>query len=554
MARAAAAKPNENSMRRRIGQHPTPLLVGLLLLGLLSRLGPAGEFLAHLEYDVATVFSPFARRAADNFASKAAVVYLDEESHQMLRQPYDAIWDRSLHAKLVRRLTEAGARLVYFDILFRGESSDPGQDAELAEAIAENGSVVLIAQLSQTGSGAGTSESVLLPLPALRKAAAGWGLAAFSADSDGAIRHLPLELPDAPSGPRTAARLARGAKAAEEPRGDLLNYYGKRALPRANEWSFHQVIEDSFPLEAFRDRIVFIGSKQAIGFTGSGKDTFRTPYSRVAAAPWNGVEFHILALENYLSGAGIAQSSLFGEILWIGGAALCLAFVSMIPTHRPRFAYIGALGVAFALFGLQWAAGHATTVPYLSILLVQIPALALVVAVDKPLAYDVFISYAHADLKDRNFFTPLLAALNKEGLRCWSDQHDIHLGEDWRRAVLKGIDQSRGFVLLVSKRTPESEEILTEIRLAKHNELTPFHIYLDKEGQRKLTQEIGASQGFDYSGKEVSEVDFAANAKAIRRKLQVPWLRRALNKAFYKNRSALSSPAGEGAVKVPMTS
>lgn len=521
---------------RRIGQHPSILFIVLLFLGLLTRLGPIGEFVSHVEYDFGAIFSPFLQRSAKNYKNQVAIIYLDEESHQILGQPYDTIWDRNLHAQLVDKLTEADSKLVYFDILFRGESSKPDSDKAFADAMQRNGTVILIAQLSKTLSGLGTSESILLPLPIFRKAAAGWGLAAFTADNDGAIRRQPTELPNARSGPRAAAIALGQLDEENPPEGDLLSYYGSRAVSLRDTWSFHQVLDADFPLESLRNRIVFIGSKQATGFTGSGKDTFKTPYNRVAKAPWNGVEFHVLALENNLSGKMINQSSLTTELLWLGTSALCLAFVAMIPSHRPRFVYVITLGIVFTLFGTHWTATHATTFPYLSILLAQLPPLTLFVIVDKPLIYDVFISYAHADLKERDFFTPTLAALTKEGLRCWSDQHDINLGDNWRKEVLSGIEQSRGFVLLVSKYTPESEEILTEIRLAKHNSLTPFHIYMDNEGKRKLTQEIGASQGFDFAGKEVADIDFDANARDIRKKLQVPWLRRTMTKAFYSNK------------------
>jgi CHASE2 domain-containing sensor protein len=52
---------------------------------------------------------------------EALIVYLDDDSHQKLKQPQNAPWDRSLHAQLVERLTAAGARAIVFDIVF----SDP---------------------------------------------------------------------------------------------------------------------------------------------------------------------------------------------------------------------------------------------------------------------------------------------------------------------------------------------------------------------------------------------------------------------------------------------
>ncbi|HKS37375.1 MAG TPA: CHASE2 domain-containing protein, partial [Verrucomicrobiae bacterium] len=37
--------------------------------------------------------------------NEVVMVYLDEESHKELNQPFNAPWDRSIHARLLERLT-----------------------------------------------------------------------------------------------------------------------------------------------------------------------------------------------------------------------------------------------------------------------------------------------------------------------------------------------------------------------------------------------------------------------------------------------------------------
>src|SRR5882672_2011880 len=48
-------------------------------------------------------------------AEEAIIIHLDEVSHEKLGQPSNAAWDRALHAKLIERLTKAGARAIVFD-------------------------------------------------------------------------------------------------------------------------------------------------------------------------------------------------------------------------------------------------------------------------------------------------------------------------------------------------------------------------------------------------------------------------------------------------------
>ena len=65
-------------------------------------------------------------------------------------------WPRSVHAQLVDRLADAGARVIAFDIFFR-EAREATQDQTLAEAIERAGNVILFAYLRR--------ERLALPVP-----------------------------------------------------------------------------------------------------------------------------------------------------------------------------------------------------------------------------------------------------------------------------------------------------------------------------------------------------------------------------------------------------
>src|SRR5437016_14560997 len=86
--------------------------------GLLLHEFPLGRALGQASYDLLMV------ARGDVRAEEAAIVYMDERSHDGLHQPYTGAWDRALHARLIDRLRTAGARAIVFDVTF----TDPNPD------------------------------------------------------------------------------------------------------------------------------------------------------------------------------------------------------------------------------------------------------------------------------------------------------------------------------------------------------------------------------------------------------------------------------------------
>lgn len=120
----------------------------------------------------------FALRGTRPPPANVLLVSADRASAEAMGLPVDpARWPRSLHARLVRNLKAAGARVIAFDIFF-AEHDETAEDAELAAAMREAGNVILIARLNkrlvQLGDGsvnAGTEAitvQVQAPVPALR--------------------------------------------------------------------------------------------------------------------------------------------------------------------------------------------------------------------------------------------------------------------------------------------------------------------------------------------------------------------------------------------------
>jgi adenylate cyclase len=108
---------------------------------------------------------------------EVVVVTIDRESSDRFGLPnLPRKWPRELHAQLVERLHELGARIVVFDVLFH-EPRDPEQDRRLAEALRATGNVILVEYLRKetlpaNGADAGAIiEQRVRPLPELDQAA-----------------------------------------------------------------------------------------------------------------------------------------------------------------------------------------------------------------------------------------------------------------------------------------------------------------------------------------------------------------------------------------------
>ncbi|MCU0777341.1 MAG: CHASE2 domain-containing protein, partial [Akkermansiaceae bacterium] len=180
------AKTRWTKRRKRLAATLVISLIGFIWGLMLWQLN-IGQGLRRASYDLPFLFGEHQP------PEDIVLVYLDEASHRELEQPLAQPWDRRLHAKLVDRLTEDGARMIVFDILFHDEN--PEQDEVFAAAIRKHGNVVLAGEFVRNESGAGTQESLLLATPDLRRAAVGWGLTDIPIDPDGVVRQIRHRIP-----------------------------------------------------------------------------------------------------------------------------------------------------------------------------------------------------------------------------------------------------------------------------------------------------------------------------------------------------------------------
>ena len=338
-----------NSPTKSLSQYIAGLLI-VCGIGLMVVWHPYGMGLRRLGFDL-LFHSPLHLHQVNRLSRDFVIVYLDDLSHRALGQPYDRIWDRSPHAHLLNRLTEEGARLVFYDIVFDLESSNEESDLAFETAIAENGKVIMGAGLDrQEGFDTDYEEIIIAPNSRFRRKALAWGMINSPLDPDQGIRILATGNENIPTATWKTALLLEpdvekslGSRLQER----WINYTGyPDSIPSV---SFMRALQaDGLKPGFFKNKIVFIGAKGSVGFSGSAKDTFRSPYRDAGRNLfYNGVEIHVMALENLLNLNWFTLLTAKREAMIVAG--LGVIFVLLLTPLRPLVSFLGAFAGSIGL-------------------------------------------------------------------------------------------------------------------------------------------------------------------------------------------------------------
>lgn len=330
----------DGKLLRRRNAVGSATAIAAAIFGLILLHPALGSSLFLRSYDLTQIF------LGGGEVSEVAIVTLDDMSHQVLKQPTTRPWDRSLHARLIDRLEKEGARQIVFDVIFDQPGPDPEADRKFAEAIASSGNVVLCGEvLHEVMDHQALMETLVSPLAEF-STNAGWGVANLPIDDDYGIRRHPFPYEQALPLAHAAHVRATGDRftTAGLPATDRwLRYYGPPGtLPRL---SYHRALEPAgTPAGFFRDKTVFVGAMQSTGFTGTGKDEYRSPVPFSGGGFFPGVEVQAtvylnLLRRDWLTRAGAVSTGLLVLLLGlIAGyvlamlrpvAAICLAAVAV---------------------------------------------------------------------------------------------------------------------------------------------------------------------------------------------------------------------------------
>ena len=182
-----------------------------------------------------------------------AVVAIDADTFGDLREQWP--FPRSLHGRVLRRLEQAGARQVVYDVQFT-EPSEPREDEALYRALGDTGGAILATSESD-GSGRTQVLGGDDNLRAVRSRAAASDLT----NTKGSVTRFPRQVAGLDTLATAAAR--RAGASVPEPSlfgdgGALIDYRGPAgSIPTV---SFSDVLRGRFPAAAVRGRIVVVGA------------------------------------------------------------------------------------------------------------------------------------------------------------------------------------------------------------------------------------------------------------------------------------------------------
>ena len=209
-------------------------------------------------------------------------------------------WPRRLHARLIDRLTQAGASLIVFDVFF-GEPSNPEDDRLLAEAIKKSGKVVLARVIESTQDPMFSRQILLNPLDSLKTGASGLGMSLLTPDPDGVVRHFYLSLAGQKTLPDEVLRLLKPDLALPPGLSGLIRYAGPPE--HLESLSYYQMLSaaESSLRERVQGRVVLVGRMvEDIPLARGQVDAFLTPYR---GGFMSGVEIQGNIIDNLLNGS-----------------------------------------------------------------------------------------------------------------------------------------------------------------------------------------------------------------------------------------------------------
>jgi adenylate cyclase len=415
------SKPG-NSLARRAWDSFSGGIIGALLaagIGVLLLYLKFGIGLIHLSYDL-----PYSIRPAIR-PQEAVIVYMDDDSFKILNQPYNAPWDRSLHAQLLNRLTAAGAKAVVFDIVF-SDATKPEDDKEFAEAIRKNGKVVIAADVVPAGYGTGgvLAKQIIPPYDPFIDAGATIGTDETAPDDDLVIRHQVLLTHDdiLPTMSWAAAQII-GAPVTTNADNEFvlrwMNYYGPATtIPNVSYYRvFSTNAVDAVPPDFFSNKVVFIGPHLLTKYAGERKDEYPTPYSRWAKQyPFTpGTEIQATAFLNLARGDWLNSLSPNAEL------AVFIVCGALFGFGLARVRPLPAVGISFLLAILVCISAYLSFVH----LRIWFPWLLLEVEIFVALAWSVVYNSIRLYVQNKLFEASLEMYLSPKLVKKFAANRDL---------------------------------------------------------------------------------------------------------------------------------
>lgn len=126
--------------------------------------------------------------------------------------------------------------------------------------------------------------------------------------------------------------------------------------------------------------------------------------------------------------------------------------------------------------------------------------------------FAAFISHAKGDQKRAR---EIAALLEERGLKCWIAPRDVRPGQSYGDEIIRGIEKSRAFILILSKASNDSPFVAREVERAVSKRKPIFPIRIEEvEPSSALELFVSSTQWIDAFPGSDSQVDSLANLLA----------------------------------------
>jgi adenylate cyclase len=291
--------------------------------------------------ELASVDLRFDVRGRQTPPSKVVLVQVDDQTLNDLRMRWP--FRRSVHARLIDRLSNAGAKVIAFDIEFRAATRAEDDD-KLVRAVDRAHNVVLSATATN-----GHGRTPVFGGADLGQFGARAGITLFPPDRGAIIRRLPYEVGGVKSFSIAAAERFLGHEIAPSKLGAKtasIDYAGPEGTIPAVSYS--DALRGEVRPDFFRGKIVVVGTA-----VSALQDVHATPTTPTMP----GAEIQANAIATALAGFPLRPASGWSNALLILGLGLLPAIVAMRARPLPTVGAAIAGGAAFAV-GAQAAFNH----------------------------------------------------------------------------------------------------------------------------------------------------------------------------------------------------
>ena len=281
-------------------------------------------------------------RTAPVGTSDIVIIAIDNQSlnPDVVSEPMKQFpWPRSTYARVIDKLTAAGAKAIGLDIEFSSPgAAGPQHDEALADAMKRANNVILVSTITSSKTEHADVVSYNTPIQAFAEACAGYGLTYLEPDRDNVFRRIYLRVPHPQREEMYPAFAVKILQVAEQrPRLESSEYFLKEILHAPTEsclvnfcrpqeafttYSFYQVHDDLLgELEnKVKGKIVLIGPT-AVDL----QDLRNTPIHPLLA----GIEYHANTIHTVLTKSYIWQYPAWMEVVFSLGMGLLASALMM---------------------------------------------------------------------------------------------------------------------------------------------------------------------------------------------------------------------------------